>query len=71
MIAKEGRVQIIQRGGNEDIYHFDVDNNLVQTSENFSAGSIVTRVLILAKSKDEGHQKIEATIDGKTQYGVR
>ena len=71
MRAKEGRVQIIQRGGNEDIYHFDVDNNLVQTSENFSAGSIVTRVLILAKSKDEGHQKIEATIDGKTQYGIR
>ena len=71
MRAKEGRVQIIQRGGNEDIYHFDVDNNLVQTSENFSAGSIVTRVLILAKSKEEGHQKIEATIDGKTQYGVR
>ena len=37
MKANEGRVQIIQRGGNEDIYHFDVDNNLVQTSENFSA----------------------------------
>ena len=71
MRAIGGRVQILPRGGNEDIYHFDVDYNLVQTSESFDAGSIVTRVLILAKSKDEGHQKVEATVDGKTEYGVR
>ena len=71
MRAKDGRVQIVPRGGNEDIYHFDVDDNLVQTNESFEAGSIVTRVLILAKSKEEGHQKVEATIDGKTKYGIR
>ena len=71
MRAKGGRVQIIPRGGNEEIYHFDVESNLLQTSESFDVGSIVTRVLILAKGKEEGHQKVEATIDGKTQYGVR
>lgn len=69
--AKNGVVQIIPRGTNETIYHFDIDDNLVRVEEDFDVSAIVTRVQVVAKGKEEGHQKIEATVDGKTDLGVR
>lgn len=71
MRAKEGKVQILQRGSNEDIYHFDEMTSAVQAKDSYDGGSIVTRVIILGKGEDEGHQVVEATIDGKTEFGVR
>lgn len=70
MRAKEGVIQIIPRGTNETIWHFDIDYNLVRFRESYDVSKIVTRVKVLAKSKEEGHQLIEATIDGKTEYGT-
>ena len=69
--ARNGVVEIIQRGKNDTVYHFDVESNLLRTRESFDVENLVTRVKVVAKSKDEGHQKVEATIDGKTEYGVR
>ena len=69
--AKEGVVQIIPRGLNETTYHFDMADNLTRATESFDVSKIVTRILVVAKSKDEGHQKIESTVDGKIDLGVR
>ena len=69
--AKNGIIEIIPRGSNETIYCFDVKENLIRTQESFDIGQIVTRVQVVAKSKDEGHQKIESTVDGKTEFGVK
>lgn len=69
--AKEGVVQIIPRGTNETTYHFDMADNLTRTHESFDVSKIVTRILVVAKSKEEGHQKIESTVDGKIDLGVR
>lgn len=71
MRAKGGVIQIIPRGSNETIYHFDIDDNVVRVRESFDASEMVTRVKVVGKSKDEGHQAIEATVDGKTEYGTR
>lgn len=71
MRAKEGKVQIIPRGSNEDIYHFDADTNLMQTSDSFSSSGLVTRVKIVGKTKNEGCPPVEDTIDGHTEYGVK
>ena len=71
MRAKGGVIQILERGTNETIYHFDIDDNVVRMRESFDAGEMVTRVKVVGKSKDEGHQAIEATVDGKTEYGTR
>lgn len=70
MRAKGGVIQIIERGTNETIYHFDIDDNIVRVRESFDAGEMVTRVKVVGKSKEEGHQAIEATVDGKTEYGT-
>ena len=69
--AREGKVEIIARGMNEDIYHFDESDNAVSAKDSFDSGSIVTRVVIVGKSDKEGHQSVEATVDGKMEYGVR
>ena len=88
MRAKEGKIEIIPRGTNETIFHFDLADNIFKTDESFDISNIVTRVLIVGqdtpkgsgkKSKKkksqggsgEGHQKIEATIDGRTDLGIR
>ena len=69
--AKGGVIQIIPRGTNEITYHFDIEDNLIRVEEDFDVSSIVTRVLVVAKGKEEGHQSIEATVDGKIDLGVR
>ena len=69
--AKEGVVQIIPRGTNETVWHFDLDNSLIKVQESFDASKVVTRVQVVGKEKTEAHPRIESTIDGKTQYGTR
>lgn len=69
--AKGGVIQIIPRGTNEIVYHFDTEDNLVRVQESFDVSQIVTRVQVVGKSKEEGHQKIEATVDGHTDFGIR
>lgn len=69
--ARQGVIEIIPRGTNETIYHFDVADNVVRTQESFDASSIVTRVKVVGKQRAEGKQKVEATVDGRTDLGVR
>lgn len=69
--AKEGVVEIIPRGTNETVYHFDELDNAVSISDSFDASKIVTCVVIVGKSDEEGHQAVEATVNGKTEYGHR
>jgi len=88
MRAKEGKIEIIPRGTNETIFHFDLADNIFKTDESFDISNIVTRVLIVGQDKPkgsgkkskkkkaqggsgEGHQKIEATIDGRIDLGIR
>lgn len=69
--AKNGVVQIIPRGTNETMYHFDVEDTLIRTEESFDVSTIVTRVQVVGKQKSEGHLKIESTVDGKIELGTR
>lgn len=69
--ASEGTVCVLERGSNEDVYHFDADTNIVQIQDNFSTESLVTRVKIVGKSTDSGRPPVEAVVDGHTEYGVK
>lgn len=69
--AKEGVVQIIPRGTNSEIYHFDEANNAIKATDSFDISGIVTRVTILGKQDSDGKQKIEATVNGSTEFGIR
>lgn len=68
--AEQGVVNILAEGENEDIYTFTADTSMIQVADKFSMTELVTRVVIVGKDDKEGRPKIEATIDGKTEYGI-
>lgn len=67
--STENKVSVVKVGGNKDIYHFE-GNNSVQASHKVSIANLVTRVKIVGSEKTEGCPKVEATVNGKTQYGI-
>lgn len=65
----ETKIQIIEKGSNTEIYHFE-GNNATEVSHKTSIANIVTRVKIVSSENSDGAPKVEATVNGKTQYGV-
>lgn len=65
----EMKTQIIEKGSNTDIYHFE-GNDTTEVSHKVSVANIVTRVKIVASEDKDGIPKVEAVVNGKTQYGV-
>lgn len=67
---EKGKTQIIKRGSNRDIYVFKGSNTKV-TNHSISTADMVTRVKIIGKEKKGGKNKVIATLNGSTKYGVR
>lgn len=68
--ADKGKVYVSIIGVNTTIYKFSAETNLVQTSDKYSMNNLITRVVIVGKEDEEGRPKVEATLDGKTEYGI-
>ena len=68
--ASQGKMDVLKRGSNEQVYDFKADTNLIQTRDKYSMTSLVTRVLVLGKDDSKGRPKVEATVDGATEYGI-
>lgn len=68
---KDGRLDITRRGTNETVYYLSAAENVANARDSLDMGDLVTRVLIVGKSDREYHQAVLATLDGKTEYGVR
>ena len=66
----KGKVTIVPRGSNTDIYVFKANNTKV-VSNSRSTTNLVTRVKVIGKSKKKGKNKVVATMNGLTKYGVR
>lgn len=67
--STENKVSIVKVGSNTDIYHFE-GNNSVSANHKVSIVDIVTRVKIVGSEKKSGCPKVEATVNGKTEYGI-
>lgn len=68
--AEKGKCQILARGSNEDIWSFSASTNLTTSSDKYSMTDLVTRVVIVGKDDKKGRPKVEATVNGKTEYGI-
>ena len=68
--ASEGDCYILERGSNEDIWNFEAGKNLVSIKDKYSMVNLVTRVVIVGKDDKKGRPKVEATLDGATEYGI-
>lgn len=67
---KKSKVTVVPIGSNDDIYIFEYGNTKV-ASKNWSTANLVTRVNVIGKSKKKGKNKVVATLNGLTKYGVR
>lgn len=65
----KGKVVVIPRGSNNDIYVFEKDNTKVVTNSR-STVNLVTRVKVIGTTKKEKNAVI-ATVNGLTKYGIR
>ena len=70
--ANKGIVEIIPRGSNEDIYHFDQDINSLNLTDSFDASGTVTCAIVVGKSDKEGHEAVLSILYGeKEKFGHR
>lgn len=66
----KGYTDVVEKGSNAEVYVFKT-NNTKSVSTNISTADLVTRVKVIGKADDEGKSSVEATLNGKTEYGVR
>lgn len=69
--AVKNKVQVLEYGSNTKIYHFAQSENLISVSHKISTVGMVTRVKVIGEEDDDGRRPIEATVDGRTKYGIR
>lgn len=68
--AAKGRVSVIPRGGNKTVYVFRPDNTQ-SFSQTISTADLITRVKVVGRADDDGRRSVEATLNGRTEYGIR
>ena len=66
-----GKVDVLPINANETVYHFDEDDNLTTSGDKISTADLVTRVKVIGLEKKTKKRSVEATLDGKTEYGIR
>lgn len=67
--ASKNQVAIVEKGGNTDVYEFTA-KNCMEARYKVSIENMVTRVKIMAAVKKKDEQKVEAVVNGKTDYGI-
>ena len=68
--AEKGKIYIVPRGSNTDVYRFCENENVEVASDKYNMKDLVTRVKIVGKEDKEGRAPIEAVLDGKTEFGI-
>lgn len=67
---KNGKVTVVSRESNSEIYVFKSNNTKVVNNSR-STADLVTRVKVIGKAKKKGKNRVVATLNGLTKYGVR
>lgn len=68
--AEKGRTSIMPRGGNRAVYVFREDNTQ-SFSHSVSTENLITRVKVVGQADDAGKRSVDATVNGRTEYGIR
>lgn len=68
--SKEGKINVIKPGQNTPVYHFSADVNVSEIEDQQDIESLVTRVKVIGAEDKEGKAPVQATLDGKTEFGI-
>ena len=67
--STKGKIEVIKKGNNSTVYAF-LGDNVTEVSHEINIASIVTRVKVVSSDGSDSAAKVEAIVDGKTDYGV-
>lgn len=70
IIFQDGALVIKERGQNEAVYVFKADKNVLNTNYQITMDNLVTKVVIYGKENKDGRASVQATVTGKTEYGI-
>lgn len=68
--AVKGKVEIVKKAGNSDVYQFTKKNS-ISSNYKISIADMVTRVVVVSTEEKEEAPKVQATVDGETKFGIR
>lgn len=69
--SEKTTVNILKYGNNATIYHFEEGSQMTEVNHKITTAGMVTRVKVLGKENKNGNPPVEATVNGKTDYGIR
>lgn len=61
---------MLPKGGNETVYVFKEDNTQ-SFNQSISTADLITRVKVVGQADGDGRRSVEATVEGRTEYGIR
>ena len=67
---EKGYIQVLPKGGNETVYVFKEDNTQ-SFNQSISTADLITRVKVVGQADGDGRRSVEATVEGRTEYGIR
>lgn len=68
--ADKGKVCVVKKAGNKDVFIFNGKNSILSNYK-VSISDMVTRVVVVSTEEKEEAPKVQSTIDGKTEFGIR
>jgi hypothetical protein len=68
--SKVGKMDIIQAGTNNTVYHFGSDSSVVDVLDHMEINDLVTQVKIIGQEDDKARDKVIAVVDGRTEFGL-
>lgn len=58
------------KGTNGEVFEFLGGKNVISTENKLTLDNLVTKVIVVGKQEDSGRVPVQATVLGKTEYGV-
>lgn len=68
--AENGKVSVVKKAGNKDVFVF-TGKNSITSNYKISIADLVTRVVVVSTEEKEEAPKVQSTVDGKTEFGIR
>lgn len=67
---QNGKFHCLKPGQNSTVYYFGDEQNVAQVEDEQTMDNLVTRVKIIGAENDQARSPVEATVNGKTEFGV-
>ena len=69
--SSKGKVSVYEYGANDVVYTLTENSNITEMNHTITTVGMITRVKVIGQKDDDGKAPVDATLDGRTEYGIR